>query len=325
MRNLILVLVSLALPAPATALSVVADLAKADPGTTQTVSIPAGADFDVKIVNMAPLNLYTKKLVVRNIEVEALPSPAAAGALAACPELQALASATDEKKVPSLIDALRGAPQASNCDPQRVAEVIADTMETMKLPVAIQAGQEVVLTVERHAQSSPKVDKAVWTFVWTTGPRGTWRASYGFGFFEEDDEEYFTRAGDEEGTFVIHEEADRGDLVIAPAVFFTWARESRKLSNLDHGPTGGLGFDLAKPVVFLGWQVTYNQNFTLNGGVVARPETELEGMYDVGQVLKENLTADQLEDDSSYGAALFLGVSFRFSENPFAKAAGDGK
>lgn len=325
MGKLILVLVSLAIPAPAMALSVVADLANVDPGTTQTVSIPAIPDLDVKIVNMAPLNLYTKKLVVRNIEVEALPSPAAAGVVAACSQLDALASATDEKKVPGLIDALREAPPGANCDSLRAGEVIAETVDIMKLPVAIQAGQEVVLTVERHAQTSPEVDKAVWTFVWTTGPRGAWRASYGFGFFEEDDEGFFSRAGNDEGTFIIQKKVDRGDLAIAPAVFFTWARESGKLSDWDHGPTGGLGFDLTKPVVFVGWQATYNQNFTLNGGVVARPETELEGMYEVGQILKENLTADQLEDDSSYGIAPFLGLSFRFSENPFGKAAGDAK
>jgi len=59
-----------------------------------------------------------------------------------------------------------------------------------------------------------------------------------------------------------------------------------------------------------------------NVGLVARPETRLDGEYEVGQVLKEALSSDKLEDDSSYGVAAFVGPSFRFSKSPFKKAGG---
>lgn len=327
MRSRIAVLTLLLLSGSRIAHGLEANLAKADPGTTQTLSVPAGAGTTVTIVNMAPGNRYAKALIIRNIEVTALPAFDAdgAGAPDQCDELTELEEVTEEVKVPGLVSALEKAVAVGTCDEARADELIGMTRETMDGPVPLHAGQELVLTVERQPDSERGVEKAVWTFVWTTGPRGEWRASYGFGFFESDDEKYFTRPGEEEGTFVIKREADRRDLVFAPAVFFTWAREAKKLGNWDHGPAGGLGFDLSKPVVFAGWQVTYNQNYTLNLGLVARPEKELDGQYEPDQVLKEDLKEDQLHDDSSYGVALFGGLSFRFTTNPFQKSGGDEK
>lgn len=318
---------------PRIAQGVEADLSKASPGTTQTVSVPADNPLQVKLVNKAPGDnyKYSKSLIIRNIEVASLPPLPKSGTRSAappCTEITNLRNAAAEKDVPGLIAALRKAIlDTTSCNEADGLALIDSTQEILGSPYTLRPGQELVLTVERQADATatPKVEKAIWTFVWTTGPRGDWKASYGFGFFEDEDEEYFTRAGEEEGTFVIHREEDRSDLSFAPAVFFTWSKESRKLQDWDHGPTGGLGFDLSKPVVFAGWQVTYNQNYTLNLGLVARPERNLEGQYEVGQVLKENLKESQIHDDSSYGVAGFAGLSFRFSKSPFEKSGGDGK
>jgi len=53
------------------------------------------------------------------------------------------------------------------------------------------------------------------------------------------------------------------------------------------------------------------------------PAHEMPGTSS-GQVLKEALSSDKLEDDFSYRVSAFIGVSFRFSKNPFKKAGGDG-
>ena len=334
--SILLLVIALAVPQIASGLE--ANLAKSDPGTTQTLSVPAGNPLQVKIVNKLPGADYSPSLVIRNVAVPELPTitglavPASGKASnldEKCKDLKDLRAATKEAAVPGLITALEKAirDHKQQCSEAKdeAAKVIAKTKIAFDETFHLQPGQELVLTLERKAGNPNGVKKAVWTFVWTTGPRGEWHASYGFGFFKADDEKFFTRPGEEDGTFVIHQEADRHDLAFAPAVFFTWARESKKSEDWDYGPAGGLGFDLSKPVVFAGWQWTYNQNYTLNLGLVVRPETRLDGQYEVGQVLKEALTPDKLEDDSSYGVAGFIGVSFRFGKNPFKTSGGDGK
>jgi len=325
LRSVFLLVLVLAVPQIVFGLE--ANLAESNPGTTQTLSVAVGKPLQVSILNKLPDGVYSPSLVIRNVAVLPLPDVGALAPVAptgACAPITHLKAATDEAAVPGLITAVEKAISDGTCNATAGAEVIARTKVAFKETFHLQPGQELVLTVERKANAAKGLKKAVWTFVWTTGPRGEWHASYGFGFFKADDEKFFTRPGEEDGTFVIHREADRHDLSFAPAVFFTWAKESRKVRDLDFGPAGGLGFDLSKPVVFVGWQFTYNQNYTLNLGLVAHPETRLDGQYEVGQVLKEALTPDKLEDDSSYGVAGFIGVSFRFGKNPFKKAGGDG-
>ena len=283
--------------------------------------------LQVKIVNKLPNGAYSTSLVVRNVEVPELPEIEAlsfAGMAAPCTEIKNLKAATSESEVPRLVAALKKAIDSGTCSAGDGQEVIASTMAVSSETYTLRPGQELVLTVGRQADDANGLKKRPGR---SSGPpAGAGSGTPATVLVSSRRTTKSSSPGLEKRTGLSSSSRKR--------IARTWrsllrssslGQESRKVRDLDFGPAGGLGFDLSKPVVFVGWQFTYNQNYTLNLGLVAHPETRLDGQYEVGQVLKEALTPDKLEDDSSYGVAGFIGVSFRFGKNPFKTSGGDGK
>jgi hypothetical protein len=70
--------------------------------------------------------------------------------------------------------------------------------------------------------------------------------------------------------------------------------------------------------------LTYHQNISLVAGLVIHKQRRLNGMYSRNQEIGENLTGDQLTEQT-YKPNVFFGLSFRFSSNPFAAPSTDSK
>jgi hypothetical protein len=66
--------------------------------------------------------------------------------------------------------------------------------------------------------------------------------------------------------------------------------------------------------------VLYRQNISFNLGVVMHQERRLNAKYssDGKEVVTDNLTDDQLYE-KTYVPRLFVGIGFRFNDNPFEK------
>lgn len=146
----------------------------------------------------------------------------------------------------------------------------------------------------------------------TTGKRGSWQASYGFGITPDRDRKFFSQAGDDD-SFTIKQKRSNGGLQPNAAVFYTWLPSKWETTFCSFGIAGGIGVDQNNLVLLVGPHLTFNQNFGLVAGVALHQETRLRGEYDVGQVVSENLTSDALEEKTDR-TSWFIGVTYRFAE-----------
>lgn len=296
------------------------NLATTAPGSTRNLRVKPG-EYDLTILNRLPGKVYSIEVAVDFIPIAALTlqgfrdveSTPAKGAPMAAPIasncdsiIDRVFTASDESDLPKLLSEA----DSSGCD-----EVRPLTMESLG-SYELTAGQLLTVKIARD-------DKA-WTWIYTTGDRGEWRTTYGFTFVPNEDRKYVTRPGTgmNMGKFEIFEQKDREELDFVPSVLFNWLPANQRGEDWISGFTGGLGWDLEKPVVFAGWSWMYNENFNLTFGVAVHQQTRLLGQYDKGGVVGEALESDQLVE-TTYGANFYVGMGFRFDRNndPFARSA----
>lgn len=273
------------------------------PETSYGTSIIAGTVFEDALVNpfSPPPNVQAEILK------RAPKSPN-------CPTqvLAALKMATSEVQLPGLIAALLTSPPS----PCTVEEVNAhvEALTTHHLEGCHQLEKQGTLDIIISSQGTTQ-DRNLRL---TTGPGGVWRTIYGFTFVPNEDERFSTRAGEEDGTFVIEQQEDREDFDYIPSIMF------HRLANRDAGKKWsqglltGLGYDTENVSLFAGWGWTYHENVTLTAGVAFHEQSRLVGRFDPGQILKENLTESQLVE-KTYGANAYVGIAFRFNGDPHAE------
>ncbi len=308
---------SLVFCATANAQEEILDLALA-PGSEIELTVPPGTVLQVKLINRLPTRAYTERATVEPIPILEL-NFSALGSRSPCGEvingfLRELASASTETEVASLVLQARteGATACSDVERQELNQAIDQKTTHTLRPVALALGERYVVEVSRV-----EGDEALsWKATYTTGPRGRWLTTYGVGFLPDQDEEFFTESrGD--GTFAIQPKEPAGGLDFVPAIFFTWLPRKWENRNWAFSPVGGLGFDVSSPVVFLGGAAIFNQNLSVLAGAVFHQQKRLDGQYQVGQVVGEALTPDQLAVEP-YHANFFFAVAFRFGSNPFS-------
>jgi len=157
-----------------------------------------------------------------------------------------------------------------------------------------------------------------------------WLTYYGFNFAASGNEDYFskTNAGATPATYTItRKNSTHGSAFSASVYFMRLPAEDgfsdwSKLFGWRHqdvmgGVTAGVGFDFDNPTLFLGYGVGWGYNVVLTAGLLMHKEDRLNGQYSSGQVISENLTADQLTE-STYKPRAYVGVAFRFGSNPFS-------
>jgi hypothetical protein len=289
----------------------------ANPVVQRTVL--AGEPIRLLIRNRLPNKRYTVKTIRREIPIPPFEVPegmtrSGAGLCGQLPGVfeQSVETLTSEEQLTAKITEIRAAAVANSCsDAEKAAmEVaIASTTQTVEQVFTLEQGEELFVVVEREDRK--------WEFAVSTGARGAWRVFYGFNFLPNQDQNYFSAQDpDNPGSFIITQQADREDFDFAPSVFFTWRPASQLRKDWGHGLAVGLGFDLNNPIVFGGYAFTYNENVSLNIGAVFHKQNRLNGRYNEGDVIMENLGNEQLTEET-YDINFYLGVGFRFSDNPF--------
>jgi hypothetical protein len=309
-----------------------ADLAT-DPGTEQIIQVPPG-DYTVLIVDKAPSKAYSVQVEVNFTPVPPL-TPPPGGATARlvtdlCSRLEkdttALRNSTDEKDVAGLVADIGQILKAGSCaDSRKVmdakAAVALTTQAVDDIAYTLAAGQDLKVTVSRDPGSTSKT----WTFIFRTPGLGSWFSSYGFVFIPNRDQRYFSML--KSGTtdrYLITRSANNSGSDFSPSLFYSWLPASREGKAWSLGASAGLGFDQSNPIVFVGPMLTYHQNISLVAGLVIQKQKRLNGMYSRNQEIGENLTGDQLTEQT-YKPNVFFGLSFRFSSNPFAAPSTDSK
>jgi len=158
-----------------------------------------------------------------------------------------------------------------------------------------------------------------WIRTFKTPSRGKWLTTYSFNFITTQwgsKEEFYFAKSIEMDEFEITMENNKKWVNFVPSITFTWLSGKRLYRTWACGGSAGIGFDLEKPVVFLGASIIYNQNLSLTLGYAAHQVKQLNGKYNEGDIIKENLTPDQLLNDQ-YRFNPFISLSLRFDRNPF--------
>ena len=180
----------------------------------------------------------------------------------------------------------------------------------------LKKGEYLEVTISRRS-TEDESKMVVWKNIYTTQKKGKWLTTYGFAFIPEimkKSEPYFSKQNDT--TFTITELNRRSRLNFAPSIFFTWFPYKRAASDFALTFTGGLGYDFEAPTVFLGGSLLYNQNIGISVGLTAHQQEFLNGRYEEGDVLSENLGEEQL-NEKLYGINPFISVNFRLGASPF--------
>jgi hypothetical protein len=277
--------------------------------------------FRIRVINVAPGRRYSYEIrrVVHPVDPLEL-----IGVQKATGPCEALKDAVGELQAPDLAEEAVAAAvtKVENaipaCNDQDLRDLAKQALARTEVDLGVTSvarGEKVVVTIRR--------DKRSWIATFDGGKRGEWQGSYGFIYSPPGDELYFTKAAGE-GKFQITPQQDRGGYKFTPMAFYSWLPASRANSDFALGVTGGLGFQNDRPSVAFGVAAIFNRNLSLVGGVLVRSVLRLNGQYDVNALpeVGENLTEAQLHTNT-YRPTGFVGITFRFNENPFSNG-GDG-
>jgi hypothetical protein len=319
---------------PAAAADFVIDLAT-HPGDL-TISVAPG-NLSISIVHQVPGRDYGVTAVAEAIAIPPITLPAGvtlplgAAVDPACIPLdnglKAITLPADEAAVAAAAATVNDLLKATTCPPANaVYRAAAAALATYSAArrvgsFTIRSGEQVKVVVQRL--KADRAPEKTWTTIYSTGARGTWLTTYGFVFVPVKDELYFSAAGQKQGEFVITRQRDDAvsDIKFVPSIMFSWLAASRQLSNWSFSPAAGFGATSDSLAVLVGGTAMFNSNLAFTGGLAITQQQRLAGNYKEGQTVSENLSEDQLQV-KVLKPSLFLGVTFRFGSNPFAKTNG---
>ena len=309
--------------------------------TVNKTTILSNSTFEIFIENKIPDEVYEISFTKKAIPIDKLELPAeintdvqaAAGIRGDCTDLMTevnkIYAITDEAKISPFIKDLRkkindakriiiaGELIDDGCVKKHIdlAEEIVNSSKTKIWEDNLKRGEQLEVIITRKTTTGIRT----WKQIYSTEPRGSWQVSYGFSFITQlfsKESIYYSASID--SAYSITKENNRKIMDFVPSIFFTWIPSETINKSCNVGFSGGLGFDLNKPTVFLGPTISINQNLNVHLGVVAHSQYVLLGKYEATQLINENLSKEQLHEEL-YRINPFISVSFRFNQNPFNK------
>ena len=218
----------------------------------------------------------------------------------------ALSGAKSESAVKQAVEAYE-AKKLVGCSQGDAA--VATTRKKDGSSLVVGGDETLVVTVVRKKTTA--LDSRKWQI---PSSCSGWQTTYGFTFVPNRDRKFISKVNeDEEGTFIITQEEDREEGDFLASILFRYSRPGK-----NYGPVFGLGYDLKNISVLGGFGYTFKQNVTITAGVAIHERTDLVGRYNVGDVIKENIGADQLLEKTFVPNA-YVGLSFRFGSNIFSQ------
>ena len=302
-------------------IAITVDLAKKD----ATISVDAGT-YRIVLMNAVPGRDYwlhvgpSIALQIPALDAQVAKRAQATVAQGECPPsvteaAKSVIESADETQVRDRADVLRIAlAQVELAKCEGAAAILAATQLSFAATPVVMVGDGV-----RQLEISSRAGGRWRVRLDSTG-RGIWQTTYGFTFSPNRDQEYFSQQTGDDEFSVRRKTRDERSLTFLPPVFFTWLYSSQAFANVQHGPTIGLGVTAGteggRLAALGGWALRFNQNIGVVGGFGFYPHRRLDGQYQEGQVIKENLTADQLNHDS-IRMNVFVSLTVRFGASPF--------
>jgi len=303
-------------------------------GGDSTTQVEPGKAFSYRLVNRVPTRTYTTSWKVEAAELPVLELPgkaetaAAAAATPCSARVDKLTADLQATKTEGDVRDKIAASKPFGPDCQKELQDVVDSLTVgPEQAVTLQQNQVGTLTVTRDLQGDEKTAKT-WTFKFTTPPIGAWVMHYGFSFLGNRDRAFF--AATQGDKFVITRKANRTSLQYLPTFAFTFVPECVQRRGWGPAFTAGIGTDLSNVAAFIGGSLIIGQNVNIYVGLAGTKQQRLTGKYHEGDVVKDNLTEDQL-NEKVYVPTVLFGVGFRFTSNPFSSGnnsssqAGKGK
>jgi len=202
------------------------------------------------------------------------------------------------------------------CDEYPAALHMDSTFDSRYEIKDLKKSQILKITVKRTNKAGKELE---WVRIYKTPERGKWLTSYSFNFITQiaSKERLFFAKSIGMDSFQITGESNRKLMHFVPGITFTWLSAAGFKRDVGVGVSGGVGFDLENPVVFVGASFIWNQNLSLTIGAAAHQVKDLHGKYNEGDIIRENLSPDQLMIEP-YRVNPFISLSLRFDKNPFA-------
>lgn len=233
-----------------------------------------------------------------------------------------------EEDIPSAVAELTGAMRQdgeARCrQSYRYANSLRDsTVISFREVFDLKPGRYLTVVVTRLG--APGNPVRIWRRVFSTGPRGEWRVTYGFSFpivsnfLGLNAAERFVARQADSNRFVIARERRTSPLQVAPSVFFSFMPVEERGITVNW-LTAGLGVDLTDPIICLGTGITYNSNLQLSAGVLLSREPALRGKYSDGDTIPLNLSFDELHE-RVFQFRPYFSLTMRFKSSPFKKTA----
>ncbi len=219
-----------------------------------------------------------------------------------------------EKELAKLIRQLENELKVTKCKDENLKKTAEKWIKTatqkVEQKIHVKTGETITLTVKR--------DEIKWIFIFKGKGLGTWVTSYGFGFMGVDKDNYYTKQVPDTSLYkVLKAHKPKAlDLKHVPAVFFSYFPSQNFNTMLNQSLTGGLGFDLSAPVVFLGYNVLFRNNIGASIGVAFQEQYSLKNQYSENDIVSGGIPTENLHD-KIYRPKIFFAVHFRFGENPF--------
>lgn len=308
------------------------DLAS-EPTGSLTLPLQTG-NHTVILKNKLPGGNYTITVEVEDVLLEAFSIPSESDnktGLINTSNCSSLKSIVDrllqldsEAELPAKRTELRALLNENGGCPDAPLAFLMDSTFDSKYEIKNLAKSQILkITVKRTNKVGKELE---WVRIYKTPSRGKWLTSFSFNFVTQafsKERLYFTKNVGMD-SFQITRETNRKWMHFVPGITFSWLSAKSFKRDIGIGVSGGIGLEVDKPVVFLGGTIFYNQNLSLTLGIAAHQVKDLNGKYKEGDIIRENLSPDQLMIEP-YRVNPFISLSLRFDKNPFAlgKPAGE--
>ncbi len=335
MKNILLLTVYLLLASctPAFSQSILTlDLASAPTGS---LSLPLQTgDHTIVLKNILPGGNYEIKVEVEDVLLEAFSMPSMGGKASLndasnCDSLKSIVELLRQLDSEATLPVKRAEltalliPENDSCPHYGAALNMDTTFDSRYEIKGLKKSQILKITVKRTNKAGKELE---WVRIYKTPSRGKWLTTYSFNFITQaaSKERLYFAKNIGMDSFQITSETNRKWVDFVPGITFTWLSAAGFGRDFGIGASGGIGFDLEKPVVFAGVSFIYNQNLSLTIGAAAHQVKDLHGKYNEGDIIREILSPDQLMIEP-YRVNPFISLSLRFDKNPFAigKPAGE--
>lgn len=198
-----------------------------------------------------------------------------------------------------------------------ISTLKANTVRMIRLssPIVLESNADYTITVITEGKK--------WTYKMEGSTGGRSLLSYGFLFSPRglESQEFYTKQLGADSFRISKKRGLSGsDLRFIPMVFFSYFFDKNLHRSWNNSFSCGLGFDTGSPVVSIGYNGMFKQVFGFSLGAVFYQQNRLDGKYNDGDIVKENLEEAQLYDKTFFRPNLFFAINFRLGQNPFEKS-----